>query len=94
LKATAHHPARVQAVQLKREAARRGHARTRTVMDLIWKTETRSGTWIGTLRNEPSVVVAADSAEELERITVALTVAILEGRGREALRTLTAVNAA
>ncbi|HUY49825.1 MAG TPA: hypothetical protein VMV92_29605 [Streptosporangiaceae bacterium] len=40
------------------------------------------------------MVVAADSAEELERITVALTVAILEGRGREALRTLTAVNAA
>ena len=94
LKATADHPARSRTIQLERKALRRRRATTRTVMDLIWKTDYGNGLWTGTLRNEPSVVLTADNGEELHRLMEDLTFAILKGRGREALRAMTAANAA
>jgi anti-sigma regulatory factor (Ser/Thr protein kinase) len=94
LKATAYHPARSRPIQLERKAPRRRRATTRTVMDLIWKTDYGNGLWTGTLRNEPSVVLTADNGEELHRLMMDLTFAILEGHGREALRAMTAANAA
>ena len=67
------------------ETARRSRAITRSVLDLIWKIDYARGAWSGTLRNDPSVVVTARNGDELARLTSDLTLAILQGRGREAV---------
>jgi hypothetical protein len=35
------------------------------LLDLLWKIRLVGGTWMGTLRNDPSVVVSADSGDKL-----------------------------
>ena len=60
------------------------------LLDLIWKINCRRENWSATLRSNPSIVVTAGTGDELAQVTRDLTMAILEGRGTEVLRTAAA----
>jgi hypothetical protein len=65
------------------------------VLDLIWKIDcARDGTWSATLRNDPSVVLRARDGGKIGVMTRDLTIAILQGRGKEAIEAMTGAKAA
>jgi hypothetical protein len=53
------------------------------VLDLLWKIGLVKGKWTGTLRNDPSVVVSADSGDKLDRLLRGLTIALLSSPSDE-----------
>jgi hypothetical protein len=61
---------------------------TRSVLDLLWKIDSRAGRWSGTLRTDRRVIVTAGDGDELAERIQDLTLAILEGRGAEALHAM------
>jgi hypothetical protein len=52
-----------------------------TVIDLIFKVDSKDG-WTATLRNDPSVVLVADSGDELAHLTRELALAMLDATRR------------
>jgi hypothetical protein len=47
------------------------------LLDLLWKIRHVKGTWSGTLRDDPSVVVTADDGDKLNRLLRGLTIGVL-----------------
>jgi hypothetical protein len=83
------------AMAQRQSASPAGQSASRqSLLDLIWKIDCRGGTWSAALRNDPSVIVTAGNGDQLGQLARDLTVAILEGRGANALRAITEAAAA
>jgi serine/threonine-protein kinase RsbW len=58
-----------------------------TMIDLIFKIASSDG-WSATLRNDPSVVLVAETGDELAQLTRELALALLQNRRAETLRSM------
>jgi hypothetical protein len=54
------------------------------LLDLLWKIRHAKGTWSGTLRDDPSVVVTADDGDKLNRLLRGLTIGLLSAQAEGA----------